>query len=589
MTVRQNEPAAVMLRTLRIRDLVILDDLSLTFGPGLNLLTGETGAGKSILVDALGLVGGARADRGLVRAGAERAVVEALFDVDPRSEAASALAERGLPVGEEGELLVLREVAAAGSGRVLVGGSPATVALLREIGPTLLELHGQHEQMSLLAADSQLALLDAYGDHASRLGELARARAELAAATERLAALEASAADRDAALARLERTVREIAAADPHPGELERIDLERRRLRHAGRMVELLEEAVSRSYEGEPSAAELAAGAARRAAELGEIDPSLAPIAERLRAAAIELEDAGAALRDYRDRTDFDPARLDALEGRRAALERLMLEHAVDEAGLAERLAESRRALGALGSLDASLAAARAALERAAGEWADVAAELGAARRGAAHRLAQELERQFAALALAHARFEVAFEPARAPALEVAGRGAWPCGARGAERVEFVLAANPGEPLRPLAQVAAGGELSRVMLALHVVAERRDRRRVLVFDEVDAGVGGAVADAIGARLSRLGRGQQVLCVTHLPQVAAYADHHFRIEKRVEGGRTRAAVASLSAEHRVEELARMLAGRESTAASLRHAAEMLEAAARVAAPAPRRRR
>ncbi len=570
-----------LLRTLRIRNLVIVEDLTIEFGPGLNLLTGETGAGKSILVDALGLVAGARADRSLVRAGCDKASVEALFDVPPACAAAAWIADNSAAQDVAGQLLVLREIAIEGSGRIVVNGSPCTLGLLRELVHLLLELHGQDDPKNLLETDRHLAILDGFG------GLLERERVGLAHAAVRAAAAEldelrAREADRASLGERLRRTAREIEELRPRAGELELLDRERCILRNASRMVELLEQAIEAGYEGEPSAAALSARAAARVEELSELDPSLSDPARRLRAAAVELADVGAAIRDYRDRADFDPARLEQVEARRAALERACLAHATDEAGLIGLGQAAAAELAALESIEQERVAAEARELAAQEGYLAAADSLGRARASAALELEQAVERQFRALALGQARFKVELLPARGATIRGSGKHApLPLGAAGAERAEFLLAANPGEPLRALRQVASGGELARVMLALHVAAGSDDGGRVVVFDEIDAGVGGAVADAVGARLRALAATRQLLCVTHLPQVAAYADRHFRVLKSVSGGRTHAGVADLCGAERIEELARMLAGRRPTPTSRKHAAELLEAAGRSA--------
>jgi DNA repair protein RecN (Recombination protein N) len=562
-----------LLRTLRIRDLVIIDDLTVEFAEGLNLLTGETGAGKSILVDALGLISGARADRAAVRAGRSKAIVEALFEVQPGSAAAEWMERLDAEAVDSGQILVRREIAAEGSGRISINGSPCTLGMLRELTDRLLESHGQHDPRSLRDSGRHTELLDGFGRYPAELERVRLAHAAVREASARLSELDERAARREGQLEALQRTVRELEELAPRPGELDELDRERHLLRNAGRAAALLDEVVGLTYEGEPSAAALTAASASRADELAELDPSLGETARRLRAAALEIEDAGAGLRAYRDAAEFDPARLERLEERRAALERACLAFATGEAGLLERGEAAAAELATLGALDEELAAARVDLDAAGESYASAAASLTRNRRAAAKKLASAVKRQFGALALAKAGFEVELIEVGSP------------GPRGAESAEFRFAANPGEPMRALRLVASGGELSRVMLALHVVTEGADRGRVVVFDEIDTGVGGAVADAVGARLQRLARTHQLLCVTHLPQVAAYADLHFRVRKRVASGRTRAGIAALSAGERVEELARMLGGREATTASRRHATELLDAAGRSARSQP----
>ena len=572
-----------LLRTLRIRNLVIIEDLTVEFGPGLNLLTGETGAGKSILVDALGLVAGMRADRALVRATEERATVEALFEVQPDSAAAAWIRARGIDEGPDSQLLIRREVAAEGSGRVWVNGSPCTLGLLRELADRLLELQGQHEPKSLLEAQRHLELLDRFGGHQEDLKRVSRAFAEVKQASVRLEELRGLSADRVERIAETRRTLEELDQLEPRPGELAELDGQRRLLQDVVRVAELLDHVVTQIYDGDPAAVSMAASGASRAEELAELDPSLQELAARARSASTELQDIGAAFRDYRERADFDPARLESVEARRALLERACLRYATDEAGLLEAGEEARALLDTLRDMAQQVDAAECELREAEAAYLAVAAVVTRKRREAAEQLARALTVQFRSLALAKAVFRVELVDARGDRIEREGRAARALSATGAERAEFLLAANPGEPMRYLRQVASGGELSRVMLALHVAAESRDAGRVLVFDEVDAGVGGAVADAVGARLQQLACHHQLLCVTHLPQVAAYADRHFRVRKRVQSGRTHAGVARVSGQDRVDELARMLGGKRPTAASRRHASELLHAAGHPAQP------
>lgn len=564
-----------MLRTLRIRNVAVVEELTVEFGAGLNVLTGETGAGKSILVDALGLAAGERADASLVRSGADRAVVEAVFDPPFPSTLDALLESRGVERGEEG-VVVKREVAAAGGGRVFVNGSPTTVAVLREIGGLLVELHGQHEHQSLLAADRQLDLLDARAGAASDAAEVAAAWDRVRRAREALDHRRASMRDREARIAQLREVVREIDALDPRPGEREALDRERRVLQHAGRVARLLEEATGALHEGEPSAASLASAAARRLAELAEIDPGLSELAQRVEAARLDLQDAGATLAAWGERADFDPSRIDGIASRLAALDRLLLRFGPDEATALETRDQARAECAALEDGDRSLEQAERAATEAQETFARAAAALSERRRTIGPALASEVEAQLGALALGKARFAVALREG-------------PAGPRGVERAEFLLAANPGEPAKPLARTASGGELSRVMLALHLVLEGAGSGRVLVFDEVDAGVGGAAAAAVGGRLGTLARRHQVLCVTHLPQVAAHASRHYHVRKRVADGRTSTDISALDGAARIEELARMLGGRELTEAARRNAEELLAEAGTWTGPRPRTRK
>lgn len=570
----------MMLRTLRIRDFVIFEDATVEFGEGLNLFTGETGAGKSILVDALGLVSGARADRSQVRSGAAKTIVEALYEIEERSSAFEWARTEGFSdLIDEGQLIVRREVPAEGGGRILINGSPCTLGQLRRWGERILELHGQHEHQSLLSPERHLALLDAAGGNGNLLERVREAFERVTQSRSRRDRLRAAAEQREERRAELETILRDIDAVDPRPGERDELDREKKILRNASEVAQTLEELVGLCYEGDPAAAALASSASRLASRLAELDPSLQSEADRLHGAAVEIQEAGAAFRDYRENIDFNPSRLDAVEERSVALERLCLRFGENEEAVIEYRGALSRELDSLRDIDSELEAVEEDVKEAERAYADAAARLGKARRGASGKMVPAVEKQFLELALKKARFEIEFSKARGEEIQLPGNGGLPLGARGAETAEFLLAANPGEPSRPLAKTASGGELSRVMLALHGVVDGAADGRVLVFDEVDAGIGGAVADAVGRRLARLARRHQVLCVTHLPQVAAYADRHFAVSKGVAGGRTEARVGALAGEERVTELARMLGGRATTAASKRHASELLEAAER----------
>jgi DNA repair protein RecN (Recombination protein N) len=378
----------------------------------------------------------------------------------------------------------------------------------------------------------------------------------------------------------LRRALEEIDAVKPEPGELAGLDRERSILRNAEQVSRLVEELVELTHEGETPLPALGRAAARRAAELAGIDPELEEAAARLEASALELQDLGALFRDYRSRLQFDSHRLEEVESRRVALERLCLRYGPDERAVLDHRDVAREELVALETIDTEIDQVEGETRDTAERYLVAAAQLAAERQAAAERLAPEVERQFRALALNKARLDVELAAARGDAMQGNDGRKGVLSPRGTERATFRLAANPGEPFAPLHRAASGGELSRVMLALHAVVQDAGEGRVLVFDEVDAGVSGAVADAVGSRLSRLARRQQVLCVTHLPQVAAYADRHLAVSKSVRGGRTRAVIDELEGDARVGELAKMLGGKRATATSRRHATELLDAAGRI---------
>ncbi len=546
-----------MLLTLRLENFVIVDAAELDFGPGFTVLSGETGAGKSILVDALALATGARADAGVVREGCARADIGAEFRSDAALDAW--LAERDLQ-GDPGSVWLRRLVDADGRSRALVNGHPATAALLREIGERLLDAHGQHASQSLLRADGQRLLLDGYAG----LAQPARAVAEAFAAWRTLER-ELDAAERggrELALERerLEWQAGELAQLRLQPGEWEALAAEQKRLAHAAALIEGAGGAADALDESDDALAARLARIVQRLRPLAAIDDALGEALALLESASIQVDEAASALRGYAGRVDLDPERLAEVEVRigtifsaarkfRLAPESL----AAELARLEERLA-SLRAAQDVEALRARVGAARVAFEQLAGE-------LSRARRRAAVRLASGVSAHLGTLGMAGGRLEIVCEPA-APA------------ASGIDAIEFRVAAHPGATPRALAKVASGGELSRIGLAIAAVAAQANPVPTLVFDEADAGVGGAVADAVGALMRGLGDDRQVLCVTHLPQVAAKAHQHWRVTKESRDGRTVSRIEPLDRAARVEEIARMLGGAGITATTRKHAREML---------------
>jgi len=557
-----------MLRELRIRNLAVIEAVSVPFEAGLNVLTGETGAGKSILVDALLLVRGVRAQSDAIRAEADVATVEAVFDVEGDAAVRDVLESAGL-VAEEGELVIRRELSRSGRHRAFVNDSPVTVAFLERLGNHLVDVHGQHEQQRLVEPSAQLDLLDRF--------------AEAEALRASVGELHARVRDAEAAIADLRRSVRDAAQREDllrfqlseldgarlRPGEEEELRTEQRRLQHADRFTTGITEVTDALRDDESSALARVARAAKILRDLGRLDPAFAAPAELLDAGAAQVEEALLALRDLRAAISSDPSAREAIEDRLDALTRLKRKYGDSvEAMLAFRQTAADE-LDRLARHDELLAAEEARLATARGEALAVAGELGAARRAAAARLSTLVQKEVRALGMERAVFEVGLEALPAEQLS----------ARGLERAELRFGANPGEDVRPLARVASGGELSRTMLALEVVLSTADRIPTMVFDEVDAGIGGRTAGALAQKLSAVAARRQVLCVTHLAPIAAAAHHHVRVVKSVRAGRTRATVGSLKADERVEEIARMLGGEPPTAAALGHARELLGATRR----------
>jgi DNA repair protein RecN (Recombination protein N) len=548
-----------MLRRLTIRDFVIVDRLDLEFAAGFGALTGETGAGKSILLDALGLALGGRGEAAMVRSGRERADVAAEFDLPAGEGLAAWLVEQELPA-DEGMLILRRTIDMGGRSRAWINGVAATLAQLRAAGEWLADIHGQHAHHALLRTDAQRALLDAQAGAGALVAEVAARHREW----QRLLRLQRE-AEADSASSARERELlawqlRELEQVGFDIEEWAEINAEHARLAHAASLIEGAEAAVVALGEGELAVCSVLGRLDGRIAALADFDAGLADVRELISAAAIQADEALHALRRYRDRLDLDPGRLAELERRIAAVMEAARKYRVQPEELPALAQQWRERLDTLeATADPARLAAAAQAARAAFE--SVAAELTAARLPAARRLSEEIAAAMQDLAMAGGRFEVALTPC-APS------------AAGVEEVEFRVAANAGQPLRSLAKVASGGELSRIGLAIQVITSRDSAVPTLIFDEVDVGIGGRVAEIVGKLLARLGQDRQVLCVTHLPQVAACADWQWRIAKRDQGGETLSEVAPLDDAARVEEVARMLGGVNITATTREHAAEML---------------
>ena len=556
-----------MLKLLRVNNIALIPSLEIELGPGLVLLTGETGAGKSIVIDALGLLLGERASPDLIRTGEEKAGVEAVIEIDG---GAGLLDERGLPTDGD-EIVVRREIQSNGKGRATINGALVPVSLLRDLAPRVAVIHGQHEPHGLLDPQTHLELLDrvAGADGGRPLAEFYR---DLRAAE---AALERLRSDRREAERRremLEFQAGEIEKAGLAPGEEEALRVEKARQANADRLATLSGEAYALLYDDEAAVLGRLGLVFRRVEELAAIDPDFQPFLEAKPALLAPLEDLALRLRDYRDTLEVSPGRLDEIETRLALIERLKKKYGatVDEViAFGERC---RRELDALGSPEEQERLLEERRGLLASAYLERARSLSKRRRGAAAELRKRVQGELAELAMEKTRFDVAFTPADA---ETAAADPAQWTERGLERAEFLISPNPGEELRPLARIASGGELSRLMLALMSVAGQDAPGPTLVFDEVDAGIGGRVAEVVGRKLKSVASQRQVLCVTHLPQIAGFADQHLAVRKRVERGRTITLVDCLSDEGRIEEVARMLGGETITATGREHAREMLK--------------
>ena len=552
-----------MLLELVVENYAIVDRLRVHFHSGLNLLTGETGSGKSIVVDALGLLLGARSSAEMIRTGETRARVAGIFEVRDHAAIRRLLEPAGLEA-EDGELLIEREVLASGKSRAFVGSRPVSAALLRDLAPFLADIHGQHDQQLLFSAEAQREMLDSFGGHRDLLEKTAALFGQWRATNAELEDLERSEQEKLRLLDLWSFQRKEIDSAALEPGEEEALENERRVLQNVQRLQEAADAAYAALYDSPESAVSLSRTAGKRVEELCRIDPSLDSVREQLKAAGLALEEAAYGLRDYLGRLEANPARLEEVETRLAAIDRLKRKYGQSIAEILEFLEDVRRQISAVEHAGERMEELRRTRDRVAAEYERAAAELEARRSAAARKLEKRVEAELAQLAMERTVFRIEIAPA-----------AW--SEDGANRVEFLVSPNPGEEPRPLDKVASGGEISRIALALKtcLAGPKTGHVRTLVFDEVDAGVGGSAAEGVGRRLKKLAASSQVLCVTHLPQIASFADHHYSVSKQESGGRTVAAIEELEGAARTREIGRMLSGQKLTPEALKHAEQLIK--------------
>ena len=551
-----------MLQSLRVRNLALVEDIAVEFQPGLNVITGETGAGKSVIVGALGLLLGERADRTLIRAGADQCGAEALFQLPDSSGVDAILDECGLPPCEQGQLLLRRSLTTTGGGKNLVNDSPATLQVLKRIGELLVDMHGPYDHQSLLNPEFQLDILDAFGhlwDARGVYETLHEERRALEAQRRELA----GASDQNVAqqIELFSFQVKELEEAALVEGEDETIVREQVEVANAQRIVELAGGLRNALLDGDGSAFNGLAAAQKALSDLAALVEPAGAWRDEARSIAVQVQELAGTVEQYVHHIEADPQRLQWLEERMALYHRLKRKYGATVREILDRLDTAKARLRdlecrgeRLAELDRQLSELQTRLEQAAGK-------LGKSRRTVAAKLAQTITRELQDLGFQSSAFRVdlaAVEP----------------GPSGMDAIEFSFAPNPGEPARPLRAIASSGEISRVMLATKAVLARHDRIPVLVFDEIDANVGGQMGNAIGSKLDAVGRHHQVLCITHLPQVAVFGETHFAVTKEVSDGRTRTRIVRLREEERVEEIARMLGGRDLTSVTLKHAREML---------------
>jgi len=555
---------------LRLENYAVVDNLAVEFAPGLNLLTGETGAGKSILIDALALLLGDKASADVIRSGAEKATISAVFEVEGGTEKTVTQILENNGIDQEDESIILRrEISAGGKGRVFVNNQPATVAVLRQLAPYLATIHAQNESLLSFDALTRLRLLDSFAN--TQIDPTAEAFSKWKSIHARIAELERDEQDRARLLDLWTFQAREIEDARLQADEDERLETEKRVLANAEKIHSAAMNAFDLLYEGNNSTSASLRTAQKHIEELARYEPKFQETMATLETARISVEDVGASLRDYAGGIEASPEHLAEVEDRLATIDRLKRKHGPTLEDVIRHGAEVTRKLSEMENKDEVLRQLREELSKAADKYLDAARAISKKRYEAARKLEKLVEAEINDLAM-KSSFRI----------EVSGtdeEGNWT--AAGFDQVVYMIATNPGEPLRPL-EIASGGELSRVMLALKASVEAASGKKrnpgaqqTLVFDEIDTGIGGRAAEAVGKKLKSLSRSNQVLCVTHLPQIATFADHHYLIEKKAAGGRTRTTVHVITGDERTEEVARMLSGAKLTETSRKHAEQMLK--------------
>lgn len=564
-----------MLRELQIKKFAVIDQVALDLGAGLNVLTGETGAGKTIILNALGLLLGSRVSSEIIRYGEEEASVEALFGPLPKM-LREGLREAGYE--EEEELVIKRSISRSGKNRVHLNGSLCPLAFLSEVGGRLIHIYGQHEHQALLRSETHLGLLDAYGGLEEKAEEMKARHDSLKVAWERMRQATDLLERRRREEEGLRAQVEEISQARLRTGEEEELEAKKNVLVHAERLYQGCKEGEEILYEGEEALVARLGRFLTRLRELANIDQDLKPAVELLNSSLAHVEEATSVLRRYTDRIDFEPNALEQVESRLAELSRLKRKYRGSVAEILEKLNGLERELQALEHGEGEISILERSLEEARRSSWETAEALSIERRRLARRFKKEMEDEVRTIGMPGTNFEVHFLESETreddPPFLLGGRKLTE---QGVDQVEFYFCPNPGEPLKPLAKIASGGEISRVMLAIKSLVLAKEDIPTLLFDEVDAGIGGSVAEVVGKRLKKVAATRQVICVTHLPQIAALADSHFVVRKGAQKGRTFTEVHKLDGKERVAEVARMLGGMKITEKTLRHAEEMVKRA------------
>ena len=551
-----------MLQFLNISNIALIDDMQVEFESGLNLLTGETGSGKSIIVDALGVLIGGRFTSELIKSGSERASIEGLFSVTSNPDLELILENAGL--GATNELIIRRELSTTGRNKIFINNQLATQSLLRDLRPYLVDIHGQGDQQTLFNPETHLEILDAFAGNGLLRTEVAEAFQQWTRIRHELDSLRHDEAEKFQLVDTLKFQITELERAQLSIGEDERLEEERRRLANVEKLTSLCQSSYSRIYEDDDAAVVRVRQSLKDVEEMAEFDPSFRDYLEGLESARAVLEDLSFTLRDFADRLEFSPSRLAEIEDRLAELSRLKRKYGGSIAASLEHLARAEDRLRQIETSDERERELNAAVGEARERYLELAGRLHKERVRAAKKFEAAVEKGIAEVAIDNARFQVQV----ADDVESAGQ-------KGIDHTEFYLSANAGEDVKPLARVASGGEASRLMLVLKTVANGSQFPRTIVFDEIDTGIGGRVSEAVGLKLKKLSQTNQVLCVTHQPQIARFADSHLVVQKEALKGRTQVSVGRLDKAGRVEEIARMLTGAEITGSARKHAKELLK--------------
>ena len=551
-----------MLKELRIKNLAIIEDLSVKFEKGLNILSGETGAGKSIIVDALGLALGNRSQSDLIKTGVKEALVEAFFELTDYSS----LPDFGIDYSEG--LMLRRTLSSNGKSRAYINDSIVTLQTLSEIGKSLVDIHSQHEHQSLLTADKQRLILDSYGDHMQEIEQVRKLYAAVQSLREEFNALTERIRERAHRIDLLSFQINEIESAGLRPEEKQTLEEERKILSNLSRLKELTETSYLLLYEADGACTENLAKVLSKLRDMQAVDPGITDTLSLVESAMPLIEDAAIALRVFKDKYNLDPERIDEVQDRIEQIRRLQKKYGESIEAILDYKRTASEELESLGASDERLQAVEAELKKSIEVLLAVASALSEKRKKTARKIEELIEKTLRELAFNNSQFRIEVSQ------ETDAEGKCRINFNGIDRIDFLFSANIGEPLKPLAKIASGGELSRIMLSLKSILADVDNVPVLIFDEVDAGIGGKTADSVGKKLLRISGKHQLICITHLPQIASLADHHLRIEKRQKADRVSVSVHQLSGMQRQDEIARMLSGTV-TDISRRHAEELLE--------------